>query len=159
LTGNGPDVLIQHATRERGIPDDPFLIRCVHRAFGDVAGEVVIRIVDEAESAMLNGRYRDKSGPTNVLSFSPDDELGDLPVADDEPAPLGDIVICAAVMAREAEAQGKPLEAHWAHIVIHGCLHLQDYDHMNDTEADGMETRERELLAGLGIADPYAAEA
>lgn len=158
MTGNGPDVLVQHATREPGIPDEPFLVRCVHLAFGDVAGEVVIRIVDETESAMLNERYRDQSAPTNVLAFPPDDELGDLPVADDEPAPLGDIVVCAAVMAREAASQGKALRDHWAHIVIHGCLHLQDYDHMNEADAARMETRERELLAGLGIADPYAGE-
>ena len=73
-----------------------------------------------------------------------------------EPTALGDLAICAAVVAREAAEQGKAAKAHWAHMVVHGCLHLRGYDHMNASEARVMETRERQLLAGLGIADPYA---
>ena len=120
-------------------------------------GELTIRVVGEAESAELNERYRHKRGPTNVLAFPSEP----LPAegAEDELLPLGDLVICAPVVAREAAEQGKTLEAHWAHIVIHGALHLVGYDHETDAEAGEMEGRERELLAALGIADPYAAEA
>jgi probable rRNA maturation factor len=154
LTGDRPGVFVQFAARDPGTPDAPFLERCVRQAFDDVPGEVVIRVVDEAESAALNQRYRAKPGATNVLAFPP----GEVPVDADEPVPLGDIVICAAVVTREAVAQRKTVAAHWAHLVIHACLHLQAYDHMTDDEAERMEDRERELLAGLGVADPYADE-
>lgn len=114
-----------------------------------------MRVVDETESARLNERYRGKPGPTNVLAFP----AGDIPGGAPEPPPLGDIVICAGVVAREALEQGKASEAHWAHMVVHGCLHLIGHDHLTADEAGVMESAERELLAGLGIADPYAAEA
>jgi probable rRNA maturation factor len=115
-------------------------------------GELTVRIVGAQESAVLNGKYRDKRGPTNVLAFPSD--APKLPGA--ELLPLGDIVICAEIVAREAAEQGKALEAHWAHVVIHGALHLMGYDHETDAEAERMEQRERELLAQLGFADPYA---
>lgn len=119
------------------------------------AGELTLRLVDNDEAAELNARYRGREGPTNVLSFRADP---DLPHAPDEAGPLGDIVICAPLVVSEAEAQAKSAEAHWAHLVVHGVLHIMGYDHGTDETADVMENREREILAGLGFADPYAAE-
>lgn len=112
--------------------------------------ELTIRLVDEAEGRELNRTWRHKDYATNVLSFPADipDGILDIPL-------LGDLVICAPVVAREATEQGKPLTAHWAHLVIHGCLHLLGYDHIEDAEAHEMETLERELLAELGHPDPY----
>jgi probable rRNA maturation factor len=123
-------------------------------------GELTIRIVGEDESADLNARYRGKRGPTNVLAF-PSELAPSAPVgaAATELLPLGDLVICAPVVAREAAEQGKPLDAHWAHMVIHGTLHLAGYDHEKARDARTMEARERALLAALGIADPYAPKA
>ena len=111
--------------------------------------ELTIRVVDEAEITALNRQYRGKDGATNVLSFPYEAIPG---VATDL---LGDIVICAPVVANESVAQDKPLEAHWAHMVIHGVLHLLDYDHHQDAEAHKMEAREAELLDSLGYANPY----
>jgi probable rRNA maturation factor len=102
----------------------------------------------------LNERYRNKPGPTNVLAFPAED----MPLPDSEPRQLGDIAICAAIVAREAEEQGKTREAHWAHIVIHGCLHLAGFDHEAESDAREMESREAALLAELGVADPYQSE-
>lgn len=113
-------------------------------------GEVCIRVVDKAESQMLNSTYRQKDKPTNVLSF---------PFEVPEGVPLdilGDLVICADVVAEEAAEQGKQAKDHWAHMVIHGCLHLLGFDHINDNEAEEMEALERQILAGLNIADPYS---
>jgi len=113
--------------------------------------ELTIRLVDEAEGRELNNTWRHKDYATNVLSFPADvpDEMLDIPL-------LGDLVICVPVVEREAAEQAKPLEAHWAHLVIHGCLHLLGYDHIEDEEAEEMEALERELLAELGHPDPYA---
>jgi len=119
---------------------------------GAPAGEVVVRVADDTEMAQLNGEFRGKAAATNVLSFP-----ADLPPGPWEPA-LGDIVICPAVVAREAAEQGKALVAHWAHMVVHGTLHLLDYDHQEPTEAARMEGLERTILAGLGFGDPYAEE-
>jgi len=115
--------------------------------------ELTIRLVDEAEGRELNKTWRHKDYATNVLSFPADvpDELLDIPL-------LGDLVICAPVVTREAAEQGKSAQAHWAHLVIHGCLHLLGYDHIDDAEAEEMEGLERELLAELGHPDPYAAD-
>lgn len=112
--------------------------------------EVTIRIVDEAESHHLNLTYRGKDRPTNVLSFPFEcpDEV-ELPL-------LGDLVICRQVVEREAEEQGKSLTAHWAHLVIHGCLHLLGYDHIDDAEAEEMESLETQIMLGLGFVDPYS---
>ena len=112
--------------------------------------ELTIRVVDEAEARELNHTWRHKDYATNVLSFPADipDGILDIPL-------LGDLVICAPVVAREAAEQGKLLTAHWAHLVIHGCLHLLGYDHIEEAEAQEMETLERELLAELGHPDPY----
>jgi probable rRNA maturation factor len=106
-------------------------------------------VVDEAESATLNAQYRGKQGPTNVLSFGFDSPPGvDVPL-------LGDLVICAPVVVREALEQGKPGQAHWAHMTIHGVLHLLGYDHQTPEQAQIMEALEIAALADLGYADPY----
>ena len=141
---------IQRASEAPEQPDDDSFLRWVGLALG--AGtdrELTIRLVDEDEGRSLNHTYRGRDYATNVLSFP-----ADLPPELDLPL-LGDLVVCAPVVAREATEQGKPLNAHWAHMVIHGCLHLLGYDHIDDTEANEMETLERELLAKLSIADPY----
>ncbi|HEX5420668.1 MAG TPA: rRNA maturation RNase YbeY [Gammaproteobacteria bacterium] len=149
-------VAVQNASSMERIPPAAAIRRWVAEAAPPEAqGELTVRVVDEAESAELNGRYRGRSGPTNVLSFPAD---FDLPVPAGERRPLGDLVICAPVVAREAEEQGKGLEAHWAHIVIHGTLHLGGYDHEEEADADVMEGREREILAAFGFEDPYLLE-
>lgn len=156
-------LVLQNAAKRKGTPARAFIERCARSVFDDAAGELVVRIVDEHESASLNEQYVGKQGPTNVLAFPADDlplpgkarRRGEANVLR-EPKALGDIAICAAVVAREAAEQGKALKAHWAHMVVHGCLHLCGYDHMKAADAKVMESRERELLAGLGIADPYA---
>ena len=114
--------------------------------------EMTVRIVDEAESHALNLNYRGKDRPTNVLSFPFEcpDEV-ELPL-------LGDLVICRQVVEREAQEQDKPLMAHWAHMVVHGSLHLLGYDHIEDNEAEEMESLEAQIMTGLGFADPYLSE-
>ena len=114
------------------------------------SAELCVRLVDEAESASLNWHYRQKDKATNVLSFP-----SGLP-EDFDPPILGDLAICAQVVAREAVEQGKTEQAHWAHLVIHGTLHLLGFDHVDDSEADVMEAQEIALLSRLGYANPYA---
>lgn len=144
---------IQRASTAAELPDDESFRRWAGLALQDRPGhELTIRLVDEEESQTLNREYRHKDYPTNVLSFP-----ADLPPELNIPL-LGDLVICAPVVAREAQEQEKPLQAHWAHMVIHGCLHLIGYDHMEDAQAEEMESLERQLLAQLGIADPYLSE-
>jgi len=148
-------VTVQNAAaRGTAVPKPAELKRWALSALNDdVRGELTLRIVDEDESAELNSRYRGKKGATNVLSFE-----AEAPAAPrgKELLPYGDVVICAAVVAREAREQGKPLAAHWAHMVVHGALHLQGYDHENSRDAGIMEPRERALLAALGFPDPYS---
>ena len=110
--------------------------------------EIALRVVDEDEGRMLNREYRGKDYATNVLTF---------PLAD-EPLLMGDIVLCAPVVAREAEAQQKPLLAHYAHLTVHGVLHLQGYDHETEAEAVQMENLETEIITQMGYADPYLSE-
>lgn len=111
--------------------------------------QLAVRIVGIAEGTALNQTYRHTRGPTNVLSFAVD-------AAASLPVPLlGDIVICAPVVEREAREQHKEVHAHWAHMVLHGTLHLLGYDHMDDSQAQEMETLETQILAGLGFSDPY----
>ncbi len=116
---------------------------------------VSIRIVGAAESRRLNAAWRGKDKPTNVLSF-PSGLAGGQNPAPAGPFPLGDLVICAPVVAREAREQGKASRAHWAHMVVHGVLHLLGYDHELDREAESMEAREMNLLATFGYPNPYA---
>jgi len=111
--------------------------------------ELTIRLTDEEESQELNSEYRGKDKPTNVLSF-PFEAPPEVPIE-----LLGDLIICVAVVEREAQEQDKTSEAHWAHMVIHGCLHLLGYDHIKDDEAEEMEALERTILASLGYPDPY----
>jgi len=114
-----------------------------------VEAELTIRIVDEAESQALNSTYRGKDKPTNVLSFP-----FEAPAEVEIPL-LGDLIICAPLVELEALQQDKPLQAHWAHMVVHGCLHLLGYDHINDAEADEMESLETQLIESLGFNNPY----
>ncbi|SMC17734.1 probable rRNA maturation factor [Andreprevotia lacus DSM 23236] len=116
--------------------------------------EITVRLVDEEEGRQLNRDYRGKDYATNVLSFTFDE---DLPEIEGMPL-LGDLVLCAPVVAREAAEQGLLLAAHYAHLIVHGMLHLQGFDHIDDVEADAMEALETRLLAALGINDPYASE-
>ena len=114
--------------------------------------EVTVRIVDNSESQQLNFDYRGKDKPTNVLSFPFQCPPGiELPL-------LGDLVICAPVVAQEAAEQGKPLIAHWAHMVVHGSLHLLGFDHINDDDAEQMEAEEVTILQQLGFSNPYLSD-
>ena len=114
--------------------------------------EMTVRIVDEADSQALNRTYRAKDRPTNVLSFP-----FECPTEVSLPL-LGDLVICRQVVEYEAAEQEKPLMAHWAHMVVHGSLHLLGYDHIDDTEAEEMESLETKIMQGLGFVDPYLSE-
>lgn len=115
--------------------------------------QIAVRLVDTQVSAELNGQYRHKNMPTNVLSFP-----GDLPaVVTDQLAylPLGDLLVCPEVLRHEASEQHKPLTDHWAHILVHGVLHLNGFDHQNDDEAEHMEALEIRILAQMAISNPY----
>jgi probable rRNA maturation factor len=146
-----PAIEVQYAVAGESLPSPDAIRNWVSHALqgGEDNVELVVRLVDEAEMTALNQRYRGKSGVTNVLSFPYE------PMPGVSSGLLGDIVVCAPVVAEEAVRQGKPLDAHWAHLVIHGVLHLQGYDHHHDPDAYRMETMETQLLAELGFADPY----
>ena len=119
-----------------------------------VGREIGVSVVGPSESRRLNAQYRGRDKPTNVLSFP----VADLPAsapADGEPRPLGDLVICPQVLRTEAREQKKSLRAHWAHLVVHGSLHLIGYDHERDADANRMERREISVLRRLGFANPY----
>jgi probable rRNA maturation factor len=145
------DIEVQFAVTASGIPSAAEIRQWAARALEehDRPSELVVRIVDEVEITALNRRYRGKNGPTNVLSF-PCEGFPGMPGG-----LLGDIVICAPVVAAEAVTQGKPLAAHWAHLVIHGVLHLLGYDHAQAADARRMEARESSLLSGLGFPSPW----
>ena len=142
---------IQKACASEDSPGEDSIKRWVSAAIRDERDEceLSIRIVDEQESADFNQRYRGKSGATNVLSFPFD-------AVTPEPLPiLGDLVICAPVLVREASEQQKTTTAHWAHIVIHGVLHLLGYDHIEDQDAEQMESLETEIMLILDFPPPY----
>ena len=146
---------LQIATENiEGLPTEEQIVQWATAAVQPEGDEVemTVRIVDEAESHELNLTYRGKDRPTNVLSFPFEcpDEV--------ELLLLGDLVICRQVVEREAAEQEKPLMAHWAHMVVHGSLHLLGYDHIEDDEAEEMESLETQLMQGLGFDDPYLAE-
>lgn len=145
---------IQSASTEPAPEEDDirrWISAALHQASASTGpAEVCLRIVDEAEMAQLNHSYRGKAGPTNVLSFP-----ADLPPELQLPL-LGDIVICAPVVLREAREQGKSASAHWAHMLVHGSLHLLGHDHIEAAEAAVMETLETRILGELGFPCPYS---
>lgn len=145
---------IQNPENYTAIPSEATLVQWAQAAWqGEGEAGVVVRVVAEAESQELNRAYRGRDYPTNVLSFPY--EPPPLPLEADETAYLGDLVICQSVLCREAAEQGKTPEQHWAHLLVHGLLHLQGYDHINDAEAEAMEALETRILAQLGFPDPY----
>ncbi|SDX80677.1 rRNA maturation RNase YbeY [Nitrosomonas halophila] len=136
---------VQYAVKDRsGMPDRLLFRRWVNAALMESA-EIVIRIVDLPEGEALNRDFRGKQSATNVLTFI----YGDLPCA-------GDIVLCAPIVSREAQQQHKNLVAHYAHLTVHGVLHLQGYDHIDEEDAVIMESLETEIITRLGYADPYS---
>ncbi len=143
-------VELQNASTSPALPTLQQFTDWAKAAVRKANAEIVIRVVDEAESAEFNGQYRGKPVPTNVLSFpfqAPPGMATDI---------LGDLLICAPVVDREAAEQGKSQAAHWAHIVIHGLLHLQGYDHIDENEAVSMESEEIAILSAMGFTNPYA---
>jgi len=133
---------------------DNWVSRAVDAAGVSADVEVSVRIVDAEEMHALNREYRGKDKPTNVLSF-PGGPIDGLP--DDQPSLLGDIVVCAGIVSDEAAEQGKPVSDHWAHMLVHGTLHLLGFDHETDDEAASMEALETQILASCGLPDPYGA--
>ena len=151
------DVSVGYALPRAGIPSAASFRKWVAAALDGRIREadLAIRIVDAREGHSLNRHYRGKDYATNVLSFPADIAEGvKLPEGVTMPL-LGDLVICAPVVAREAKEQGKRLNDHYAHLTVHGALHLLGWDHDNERDAECMEQLEREILAGLGIGDPY----
>lgn len=157
---------IQCECRDQYVPEPSLLRAWADQAYATIGDEAVgaiagdgaaealdltIRIVDEAEGSELNKRYRKRTGATNVLAF-PYESPPDVPQLI-----LGDIVICAPVVAREAQISGMSAQAHWAHLVVHGILHLCGFDHKNHKQAESMESLEVSILAALGFPDPYGA--
>lgn len=145
------EIEVQRVCVDDDVPGDEQFERWAEAAaHGAPAGSsMVIRIVDEGEARNLNHRFRGKEAATNVLSFPAEAPPGY------DWNHLGDLVICAPVVAREAAEQGKAPADHWAHLVVHGVLHLLGHDHQHDEEAEAMEALEVRVLAGLGVADPY----
>lgn len=149
------DIELQNASDAEYIPELVQFTQWVNAVLDNVdypaqtkTVELSVRVVDLAESQRLNHQYRNKNKPTNVLSFPLADE--NLPVV-----MLGDLVICASIVEQEAQQQSKELEAHWAHMVIHGVLHLLGYDHEVQDQAEQMEGLEVRIMQGLGFVDPY----
>lgn len=148
-----PILDLQLACEQPNLPNEGQFQHWLNKALSEQIApeskEVTIRLVEASESQQLNLDYRGKDKPTNVLSFPFEAPPGiELPL-------LGDLVICPQVVASEAAQQNKAIEHHWAHMVIHGCLHLLGYDHIEDSDAEQMESLEIRLLAELGIDDPY----
>jgi probable rRNA maturation factor len=145
---------VQYATEAAAVPEKAVLAQWARAALAGAntprSAEVTVRIVDEPESEALNERYRRKKGATNVLSFPYDEP----PVVDG--CLSGDLVICAPIVQREARAQGVAETAHWAHMVVHGIMHLRGYDHIDEQEAAVMEGLEVEVLQKLGFPNPYS---
>ena len=149
-------VEVQIATRAKGVPARGEIVAWAEAALGEPAvggaGELTVRVVGKPEGTRLNRDYRGMDRPTNVLSFPFDDQPGP---EGERLGLLGDVVICAPVVSAEASQQGKTLSAHYAHLVIHGVLHLRGFDHQDEAEAAAMETLESTLVTGLGFPDPY----
>lgn len=150
------DVDVQVASESKTLPNEDQLSLWANTALSKLRenAELSIRLVDVEESQSLNLEYRGKDKPTNVLSF-PFEMPPELVGLEDMGDLIGDLVICASVVEEEAVQQNKAPLHHWAHMVVHGCLHLLGYDHINDEEAQIMEDLEREILSALDISDPY----
>ena len=145
------EVEIEDAAWTSALPDAAAVAeRAATAALGTVEGDVVVLLTDDAAVQDLNARFRDRDRPTNVLS---------VPAADSAAPHLGDLVLAFGVCAAEAAAQGKPLADHLSHLTVHGVLHLLGRDHVAEAEAEAMEAEERSILASLGVADPYRADA
>lgn len=145
------EVEIEDAAWTAALPNAAGVVeRAATAALGTVAGDVVVLLTDDAAVRDLNARFRDKDRPTNVLSF---------PAAESAAPHLGDLVLAYGVCAAEATAQGKSLADHLSHLTVHGVLHLLGRDHEAEAEAEEMEAEERTILASLGVADPYRADA
>lgn len=144
------EIDIQNDDDLAGVPETVLLSTWVEAALQKQFDtlEQTIRIVDKVECRTLNAQYRGKDTPTNVLSFPSETQHLDYQY-------LGDLVICAPIVAEEADAQGKTVNAHWAHLVVHGMLHLQGLDHENEVDADKMEALEIKILSTLGYGNPY----
>lgn len=144
------EIEVEAETWTGALPDAEAVVeRAAQAALGAVEGDIVVLLTDDVAVRELNGRFRDKDKPTNVLSF---------PAPENAFPHLGDIVLAYGVCATEAEAQNKTLADHLSHLVVHGVLHLLGRDHEDDAEAEEMEAEERDILAQIGVADPYLAE-
>jgi probable rRNA maturation factor len=145
---------IQNASESVTLPENKFITEWANQALDEKHkdAEVTLRVVDINEGQMLNKEWRNKDYATNVLSFPVGETI------EQAPNLLGDIVICAPIVEQEAKEQGKTTEAHWAHLIIHGILHLQGYDHESGEEAELMETKEIQILKNIGYANPYNVE-
>ena len=157
MTNKRTRIEVQYADRNTLAPTKAEVVHWVRAALAlsapNESRSLVVRIVGDDESALLNATYRAKQGPTNVLSFPGPDAASYAPGL---PLPLGDIAICAPVVVREAQAQGKPAAAHWAHLVVHGLLHLLGYSHEREGHRRRMEVQEIAVLEALKLPDPYA---
>jgi probable rRNA maturation factor len=141
------EVEVEDEAWTAALPDAVAVVeRAAAAALGSAGGDLVILLTDDAAVGDLNHRFRDREGPTNVLSF---------PAAESAAPHLGDLVLAHGVCAAEAVAQGKTLADHLTHLTVHGVLHLLGRDHVDEAEAEAMEAEERSLLASLGVADPY----
>ncbi len=146
---------MENASSSPNVPDEKLVHQWVYAALAEINTggkddlELSVRVVDEEESADLNQRYRHKQGATNVLSFP-----ADLPDSLQLPL-LGDLVICAQIVEREARQQDKSLDAHWAHMLIHGSLHLMGYDHIDGRDTEEMELLETKIITSLNFPPPY----
>lgn len=156
------DVTVADASWTARLPDAAAIARDASRAAwraaagpGADAAELSILLTDDAAMRDLNRAHRGRDRPTNVLSFP----LGEPAAPDGMPALLGDVVLASGVVSREAKEQGKPLAAHFRHLVVHGVLHLAGYDHETGPDAEKMESLEVKILAGLGLPDPYRDQA
>lgn len=148
------EIDIQYATDINNLPKEDLIKEWVISSLNGYIedAELTIRIVDEAEGTQLNEKWRNAQGPTNVLSF-PYNELNET-----TQNIQGDIVVCAPVIMREAAEQRKSVDAHWAHMIVHGILHLLGYDHINENDAKEMESLETTILRGLDFPDPYISQ-
>lgn len=143
---------VQLVVDEHAVPDRPKITSWVDyalKAVNQQAANITVRVVSEDEMLDLNHRFRGCDSTTNVLSFPSDGDSGH------DPGICGDIAVCAAVVRSEAGEQNKPIDAHWAHMIVHGVLHLCGHDHMDDAEAADMESLEARVLGQLGFSDPY----